>query len=172
MSTVLDSYVVNVDEAYLFVNKRVFVQMCFVDAEAEVPGTLTLSGTALERAYRALNFGKEQIDSLLSNIYSVPFTPVSETFPSQLVKSWTVKFAMLFLMQLHDDRVVEATAQWDALLAQIEPYTKPDGPKLAGHERTAQVLPRVGLPRPVSGTVFDRAGFWSGDVIRDSDGPV
>jgi hypothetical protein len=173
MTVALDSYVYNVSELDLLTNYTVFRQLCTIDADNVEPDS-ALSGTRLNRAHVALNYGKEQVDAALSNVYNVPFTgpgqPATETWPAMVVKQWTVAFALLFLYRFHADRARELPDMLQELLDQIEPYIKPDGLVLSGHARDGQ--PGVGLAfgRPITGSIYDKAGYWSQQVIESQDG--
>lgn len=170
MAVVLDSYVFELAEAELFTNYTVFKQLCTIDADAVDPST-TLSGTRLDRAHQALNWGKRKVDSLLNVVYDVPFI-TSAASPDMIVKQWCVRFAVIFLWQFHSDRTEQLPEAIQDLTDEINEYTRPGGLAIPGHPRSTQgeAVGRYLKPSPISGSIYDKAGFFSDEVIRALDG--
>lgn len=167
------SYITDLDELKLITNYRVFRELCSVDEDAGAP-TDALAGDRLDRAYMALNYGKSQVDAMLSNVYSVPFTETpTNTYPDLVVKRWNVQFALYWLYQLHADRTSDLPEMLQDIHDDIRPYIEPDGLSLPSHGRGGQPGPAIYNPKPISESPFDRGGrgaYWGPDVFADQDG--
>lgn len=168
MAVTLDCYLVDLAEVYTFVNQNKFQELCSIEGDTY---TAALSGSRQDRGYRALNWGKSQIDAMLMNVYDVPFTnsqSVSETWPNIVVKSWNVTLATIFLYDnFHIDRRDDGALLLERLMANINEYTRSDGLELLGHERSAQPATSIINGKMRTGTPFDRAGYWPNSIIPD-----
>ena len=169
MSLTNGSYITDLTELGYYTNMTVFKQLCTIQEDAVDPAT-TLSGTRLDRAYAAMNYGKDQIDSMLNGTYSVPFNTqaVSNSFPSSIVKRWNVDFAVVFLYQLHHDKIKEITELLKALEDRIRPYidNSNNGLILPGHTKLDGALGYLGSIA-VPGAKFDTEEYFSSDVLND-----
>lgn len=165
MAVTLDAYITDTTELFLYSNQNQFQKLCSIDGETY---TAALSGTRLDRAYTALNWGKAQIDSALKNVYAVPFTEqaVSASYPSAVVKGWNAKLAVCYLMDVfHLDRKDDGAELLQEILDEIAQYTRADGLELDLHMRSAQPATQVINGKNKTGTAFDGAGYWPDNIV-------
>jgi hypothetical protein len=163
-----ESYITDYEEWFEFSDENRIRELAYTDEVAVDPMTDPIIGEALDRLHRALNWGRQQIDNFLRNLYDLSKTKglvdvVDDTTPGEAVKT---KNAMLAEFHLSRKRLEleDALKVWRMLKEDLKDLARANADEILGDAlRSDQTFP-VGTAHEVSRagrqrvSIFDAIG--------------
>jgi hypothetical protein len=140
------SYITNTNEVFELADEYRIKELASLDDPDIDPTGGVLAESATERLYRALNWGRQQIDNFLRNVYPVDKTrglveTVDSTHPGEAVKLRNVRLAEFFLTRKRLP-LEEELKLHEALNRDLRNLSKADTHEILGDQtRSEQILP-------------------------------
>lgn len=140
------SYLTDVDELFLFTDENRIRELAFVDTPTEDPMVEPIPDEVYDRLHIALNWGRQQIDNYLRNLYDVSLAKglvatVSLTSPGEAVKLRNARLTEFQLARKRFSLEMELKIH-RSLKDDLKDLARANADEILGDaERTAQVLP-------------------------------